>query len=74
MYICYADLLTYFCKPEHSMSELMKEVSTEAYNTNLKEKMWCIVFVLFWFFLTKGEVSKHDAIQRIFSMPMTFQQ
>ena len=56
------------------MSELMKEVSTEAYNTNLKEKMWCIVFVLFLFFLTKGEVSKHDAIQRIFSMPMTFQQ
>ena len=46
-------LTSYLCKPEHTMSELMKKVSKEAYGKEVREKMRAIGNV----FITKREVS-----------------
>ena len=51
--------LIYLCKPEHTMSELMKKPSKEAYSKHTRGKM-----------LTEGEVSVHEAIKRVFSLPI----
>ena len=49
--------LTYLCKPEHAMSE----ASEEAYGKDIKGKMLSIGNS----FLTKREVSTHEAIKRV---------
>ena len=59
-------LTSYLCKPEHTMSELMKKASKEAYDKDLKGKLYAIGNV----FLTKREVSTHEAIKRVLSLPM----
>ena len=59
-------LTAYLCKPEHRMSELMKKVSKEAYGKDIKGKMHSIGNI----FLTKREVSTHEAIKRVLSLPM----
>ena len=61
-----AYLTSYLCKPEHTMSELMKKASKEAYNKDIQGKMYAIGNV----FLTKREVSTHEAIARVISLPM----
>ena len=57
---------SYLCKLEHSMSELMKKTSKEAYAKDVKGKMFSNVNT----FLTKREVSTHEAIKRVLSLPM----
>ena len=52
-------LTSYLCKPEHAMSELMKKASKEAYGKDVREKMHSIGDI----FLTKREVSTHEAIK-----------
>ena len=59
-------LTSYLCKPEHTMSELMKKASKEAYGKDIKGKMHSIGNV----FLTKREVSTHEAIKRVLSLPL----
>ena len=59
-------LTSYLCMPEHHV--ICKEnASKEAYNKKVKEKLWCFSNVVFWI---KWEVSLHEAIQRVLSMPM----
>ena len=59
-------LTSYLCKPEHAMSKLMKKASKEAYGKDIKGKMLSIGNT----FLTKREVSTHEAIKRVLSLPM----
>ena len=63
-------MLTYItsdlCKPEHTMSKLMKKASKEAYGKDVKGKMFSICNI----FLTKREVSTHEAIKGVLSLPM----
>ena len=59
-------LTSYLCKPERTMSELMKKASKEAYNKDIKGKLRSIGNV----FITKREVSTHEAVTRVLSLPM----
>ena len=59
-------LTSYLCKPEHTMSELMKKASKEATGKDIKGKLRSIGNV----FITKREVSTHEAIKRVLSLPM----
>ena len=59
-------LTSYLCKPEHAMSKLMKKASKEAYGKDIKGKMLSIGNT----FVTKREVSTHEAIKRVLSLPM----
>ena len=52
--------LTYLCKSEQTISELMKKASREAYGEDIKFKMHSIDNIS----LTKFEVSTHGAIKR----------
>ena len=61
-----AYLTSYMCKPERNMSELMKKASKEASGKNVKDKLRSIGNV----FLTKREVSTHEAIVRSLSLQM----
>ena len=57
-------MLTYhLCKPEHTMSELVKKASKEPYGKDIKCKMFSIGNT----FLTKREVSTHETIKRVLS-------
>ena len=58
--------LIYLCKPEHTMSELVKKPSKEAYGKDMRGKMHSTGNVL----LTEGEVSVHEAIKRVLSLPI----
>ena len=59
-------LTGYMCKPEHTMSELMKKASKEATNKGVQDKLWAIGNV----FTQKREVSTDEAIVRTLSLPM----
>ena len=59
-------LTSYLCKLEHAMSKLMNKVSKEAYGKDIKGKMLSIGNT----FLTKREVSTHEVIKRVLSLPM----
>lgn len=48
------------------MSELMKLASKESYWRNVREKLSAIGNV----FITKREVSTHEAIKRVLSLPL----
>ena len=61
-----AYLTSYLCKPEHSMSEFMKAAAKEATMSGVKEKLRAIGNQ----FITKREVSCHEAIMRVLSMPL----
>ena len=61
-----AYLMSYFCKLEHAVSELMKKASKKAYGKDIKGKMPSIGNTI----LTKREVSTHEAIKRVLSLPM----
>ena len=66
VYAMLAYLMSYFCKPEHAISELMKKASKKAYGKDIKGKMLSIGNTI----LTKREVSTHEAIKRVLSLPM----
>ena len=59
-------LTSYLCKPEHTMSELMKKAAKEAYDKDIRGKMRSIGDV----FIKKREVSTHEAIKRVLSLPL----
>ena len=54
------------CKPERNMSELMKKAHKESTGKAVKDKLRAIGNV----FLTKREVSLHEAIKRTLSLKM----
>ena len=55
-------LTSYLCKPEDTVSELMKKASKETCGKDMDS----VVSI----FLTKREVSTHEAIKRVLSLPM----
>ena len=59
-------LTSYLCKPEHAVSEVMKEASKVAYGKDIKGKIFTIGNT-FW---TKREVFTHEEIKRVSSLPM----
>ena len=59
-------LASYLYRPEHTMSELMKKSSKEAYGKDVRGKIHSIGNI----FLTKCEVSTHEAIKGVLSLPM----
>ena len=59
-------LMSNLCKPEHTMSELMKKASKEAYGKDIKKKMHSIGNI----FITKREVSTHEGVKRVLSLPL----
>ena len=59
-------LTSYLCKPEHTMSELMKKAAKETNGREVMSKLHAIGNV----FLTKREVSSHEAIKRELSLHM----
>ena len=61
-----AYLTSYLCKPEHSMSEFMKAAANEVSNCGVKERLKAIGNQ----FITKREVSLHEAIMRDLSMSL----
>ncbi|XP_066930030.1 uncharacterized protein [Clytia hemisphaerica] len=66
MYAVLAYITSYICKPERNMSELMKKAHKEATGKAVKDKLRAIGNV----FLTKREVSSHEAIKRTLSLKM----
>ena len=66
VYVMLAYLTSYLCKPEHTMSELMKKASKELYGKDIKSKMLSIGNT----FLNNREVSVHEEIKRVLSLPM----
>ena len=54
------------CKPERTMSELMKKASKEATNKGVQDKLWAIGNL----FTRKRQVSTDEAIVRALSLPM----
>ena len=59
-------LTKYLTKVENRMSELMRKVSKESANQDIRAKLRKMGNV----FLTKREVSTHEAIIRLLSLPM----
>lgn len=59
IYVMLTYLTSYLCKPEHTMSELIKKASKESYWRNVWEKLSANGNV----FVIKCEVSTHDAIK-----------
>ena len=59
-------LASYLCESEHAMAEFMKKASKESYGKYVKGKMFSIGNT----FLTKRDVSLHEAIKRELSLPM----
>ena len=59
-------LMSYLCKPEHTMSKPMKKASKEAYAKYIKGKINSIGNI----FLTKWDVSTHEAIRGLSYLPM----
>ena len=66
VYTILAYLASYLCKPEHAVSEVMKKTSKEDYGKDIRGKIHSIGNI----FLTKREVSTHEAIKRVLSLPM----
>ena len=65
-YEMYTYLTSYLCKPEHTVSELAKKASKEAYSKDIRGKIHSTGTI----FLTKREVSTHKVIKRVLSRPM----
>ncbi|XP_069125440.1 uncharacterized protein [Argopecten irradians] len=66
IWACIAYLTSYMCKPERTMSDLMKKTSKEASNKCIRDKLFDIGNL----FLKAREVSEHEAISRLLSIPM----
>ena len=64
VWACVAYITSYMCKPERIMSELMRNACKEA--GTVKDKLKAIGNV----FLKSREVSQHEAITRLISMPL----
>ena len=66
IWACIAYLTSYMCKPERTMSELMRKASKEAQNKNIRQALKEIGSI----FIKAREVSEHEAIGRILSLPL----
>ncbi len=65
MWACIAYITSYICKPEKSMSELMRKAAKEAPEGNLSSQLYHVANAM-----RKGrEVSQHEAIMRLLSIP-----
>ena len=64
VWACIAYITSYMCKPEKEMSQLMKHAVKEA--DTVKEKLKAIGNT----FLQSREVSQHEAIARLISIPL----
>ena len=60
-------LTSYLCKPEYTVSELMKKASKETYSKDIRDKMHSIGNI----FLTKRKVSTHKTIKQLLPLSMT---
>ena len=56
--------MSYLCKPEHTMSEIMKKASKQAYERDIKGKSVSIGNT----YLTKRKVSAHEEFKRVLSL------
>ena len=63
---CIAYLTSYMCKPERTMSELMRKASKEASEKGIRDALAHIGNV----FIKSREVSEHEAVSRILSLPL----
>ena len=63
---CTAYLTSYMCKPERTMSELMRKASKEASDKGIRDALAHIGNV----FINSREVSEHEAVSRILSLPL----
>ena len=59
-------LTSYLCKSEHAVSEIMKKTSKEDYGKDIKGEILSIGNI----FLTKREVSTHEAFKKVLSLVM----
>ena len=66
VYAMLAYVTSYLCKHEHAVSEFMKKTPKEVYGKDVKGKILSIGNT----FLTKHEVSTHEAIKIVLSLPM----
>ena len=65
-YAMLTNLTLYLRQSEHIMSSLMKNAPKEAYNKDIRGKMHSVGNI----FLTKFEVSTHEAVKGVFSLHM----
>ncbi len=66
MWACIAYITSYICKPEKTMSELMRKAAKEAPQGNLSSQLYHVANAM-----RKGrEVSQHEAIMRLLSIPL----
>ena len=65
IYAVLAYLTGYLCKPEHTMGELMKKVIKDVNESGVGDKLGAIGNV----FIDKREISTHESIMRLLSMP-----
>ncbi|XP_062618879.1 uncharacterized protein LOC134280486 [Saccostrea cucullata] len=66
VWACIAYLTSYICKPERSMSEMMRKACKESENKSMRDALRDIGDV----FRKSREVSEHEAIARILSFPL----
>ena len=66
MWACIAYLTSYICKPERTMSELMRKASKEANGKSVRNALKDIGQI----FLKSREVSEHEAVAGILSLPL----
>ena len=66
IWACIAYLTSYICKPERTMSELMKKACKEAHEKGVREKLYNTGSI----FLKAREISEHEAISRVLSLKL----
>ena len=66
VYAMLANMMSYLCKPEHTLSKPLKKASKEVYAKYIKGKMNYIGNI----FLTNWDVSTHESIKGVLYLPM----
>lgn len=66
IWACIAYLTSYICKPERTMSEMMRKASKEASSKPVRQALNDIGHI----FIKSREVSEHEAILRVLSLPL----
>ena len=66
IWACIAYLTSYICKPEKTMSEMMRKASKESTSKPIRDALGDIGHI----FIKSREVSEHEAISRILSLPL----
>lgn len=66
IWACIAYLTSYICKPEKTISEMMRKASKEASSKPIREAFSDVGHI----FIKSREVPEHKAILRILSLPL----